>query len=140
MKEEYIDQRTLFVDSLYNHLKTEAEKVKVEYNKYATTASEYIASGLSELEVVELLIVDGLDRDAAKSYISLAQDMGGGSDEEDQEFSFVFEDTYGNVFSSYDVNETIIASSKEEAWKKAFSLIGDDVDYEIQSILSVSKI
>jgi hypothetical protein len=140
MKPEYVDQRTLFVDSLYAHLKREAEQVKLEYNKFASTAREYVESGLSESEAVELLIVDGLDRDAALGYIAMAKEMGDSESEEDQEFSFVFEDIYGNVFSSHDINRTITASSNKEAFQKACSLIGDDNDYEIQSILSVERI
>jgi len=140
MKPEYIDQRTLFVDSLYSHLKKEEAKVKVEYSKYASTARDYIESGLSNSEAVELLIVDGLDRDAALGYISMAKEMGDEVAEENQEFSFVFEDIYGNVFSSHDISKTITASSDTEAFQRACALIGDDNDYEIQSILSVEKV
>jgi len=142
MKPEYIDQRTLFVDSLYSHLKKEEEKVKAEYSKYASTARDYIESGLSKSEAVELLIVDGLDRDAALGYISMAKEMGKEviDEDEDHEFSFVFEDIYGNVFSSHDISKTITASSDTEAFQRACALIGDDNDYEIQSILSVEKV
>jgi len=139
MQPKYIDQRTLFVDSLYTHLKKEAEKVKVEYNKYASLAHDYIESGLDDQEVTELLIVDGLDRDAAQGYISMAKDNWA-DDESDQEFSFVFEDIYGNVFSSHDIGKTILASSKEEAIKKASLLVGDDNEYEIQSIITVDSL
>ena len=140
LRQNYVNQRTLFVDSLYSHLKKEAKSIKLEYNKYASLASEYITSGLSESESVELLIVDGLDRDAAMSYITMAQDMGGEDNEEDTEFSFVFEDSYGNVFSSYDIDRTIFASTREEAWKKAYSLTGDDSEDEICNILSINKV
>jgi hypothetical protein len=140
MKPEYVDQRTLFVDSLYAHLKKEAEKVKTEYNKFANTARDYVESGLSDSEAAELLVVDGLDRDAALSYVAMAKEMGDSSEGEEQEFSFVFEDIYGNVFSSHDIERTITASSDKEAFQKACSLIGDDNDYEIQSILSVEKV
>ena len=119
----------------------EAEKVKVEYNQYASTASSYMRSGLSESEAVELLIVDGLDRDAANSYITMAKDIGDVNivNEEEQEFSFVFEDSYGNVFTSHDIDKTIVASSEPEAFKKACALIGDDNQYEIRSIISIEK-
>jgi hypothetical protein len=140
MKPKYVDQRTLFVDSLYAHLKKEAEKVKVEYKKHASTARDYIESGLSDSEAAELMVVDGLDRDAAFSYIAMAKEMGGSSNGEEREFSFVFEDIYGNVFSSHDISKTITASSNQEAFQKACTLIGDDNDYEIQSILSVEQV
>lgn len=139
MKPEYVDQRTLFVDSLYSHLRKEEEKVQVEYNKYASTARDYIESGLSEPEAVELLVVDGLDRDAALGYISMAKEIGVANSEEEDEFSFVFEDIYGNIFSSYDIGITVTASTNEEAFQRACALIGDNTEYEIQSILSVDK-
>jgi len=140
MKPEYVDQRTHFVDSLYNHLKKEAEKVRTEYNKYASTARDYLESGLSDSEVAELLVVDGLDRDAASGYIAMAKEMGSSFDDEDKEYSFVFEDIYGNVFTSHDIDKTVMASSKDEAFRKACSLVGDGNQYEIRSILSVDKI
>ena len=140
MKSKYVGQRTLFVDSLYSHLKKQTEKVKREHNKYASLASDYLSSGLLESEVVELLVVDGLGRETAESYIAMAQDLGPSNDGEGDEFSFVFEDVYGNVYSSHEVGKIIVAASNEEAWEKANELIGDDTEYEIQSILSVSRI
>jgi len=137
---EYVDQRTLFVDALYTHLKKEAEKVQDEYNKYASSAREYVTSGLSDSEAIELLIVDGVDREAAQSYITMAKEMGVSTEDEDIEFSFVFEDVYGNVFTSHDINKTVFASSNSEAFQKACTLIGDDNEYEIQSILSVERV
>ena len=140
MKLGHVDQKTLFVDSLYAHLKKEAEKVKTEYTKYASTAREYLESGLSDLEAAELMIVDGLDRDAALGYIAMAKDVGGCDSGEDEEFSFVFEDTYGNIYSSHDINITITASNETDAFIQASSLIGDDNEYEIQNILSVDRV
>jgi len=139
MEPTYIDQRTLFVDSLYTHLKKETEKVKVEYRKFASRAHDYIESGLDDSEVTELLIVDGLDRDAAQSYITMAKDNWA-EEVGDKEFSFVFEDVYGNVFSSHDIGRTVVASSEEDAYKKVSLLIGDDCEYEIQNVLSVDLI
>ena len=138
-----INQRTLFVDSLYSALKKEAKKVESEYNKYASSAIDYLDSGLSEAESVELLIVDGLDREAALGYVAMASDMGTcPSDEDDDgdEYSFVFEDTFGNIFSSYDIDTIVVASSNSDAWQKAGELIGDDTDFEIKNIISVDKI
>ena len=137
-----INQRTLFVDSLYSTLKKEAKKVESEYNKYAETANDYLSSGLSEAESVELLIVDGLDREAALGYVAMANDMGTQSSDntDGSEYSFVFEDTFGNIFSSYDIDHTVVASSHTDAWQKAGELIGDDTDFEIKNIISVDKI
>ena len=135
-----INQKTLFVESLYNTLRKEAKKAEVEYNKYASTASEYLSSGLSESEAAELLIVDGLDREAALGYVAMAKDAGDSPIDAENEYSFVFEDSFGNVFSSYDIDKTITASSSSEAWQKAGELVGDDREFEIKNILSVDKI
>jgi len=140
MKSEYVDQRTLFVDSLYSHLKKEEERARTEYSKFASSAYNYITSGLSESEAVELLIVDGVDRDAARSYVTMAKDMGDVNSDGEQEYSFVFEDVYGNTFTSHDIDRTIFASSQSEAFTRACELIGDDNQFAIQSILSVEKI
>jgi len=159
MKEEkkhhdsiYVDQRTFFVNNLYKSLRMEDKKAKCEYEKKASVALDYLNCGLSEEEAVELMIVDGLDRDAAKSYVVMAKDMSGESecvqkikdqDEEGnlgKEYSFVFKDSYGNTFSSYDIDETITASSKKEAMKIAWSMTGDDNPYEIEEIITVEKI
>ena len=55
MKPNYVNQRTLFIDSLYAQLKKEAAKVKVEYNKHASITNEYIESGVKLLGNEELL-------------------------------------------------------------------------------------
>jgi len=138
MKNKYVDQRTSFVENLYNNLKKEAEKAKVERDIIASSVNEYLRSGLTESECIELLIVDGMGRDTAEGYIAMAQDERFVGDE--QEYSFVFEDGYGNVYSSYDINKTIIASSESEAWEKANNLTGDDRTYEIDNIVSVNRV
>lgn len=141
MKDRYVDQRTAFVENLYTNLKKEAEKVKLERNKIASSVNDYLRSGLTESECAELLIVDGLGRETAEGYIAMAQDNRGMAfSEDDEEYSFVFEDCYGNVYSSHDINRRVTASSATEAWEKANELVGDDNDYEIDRIVSVDRI
>lgn len=167
MKEEYVDQRTYFVNNLYNEMKKQDQKTKVEFEKFASLAEEYISDGLSEDEAIELLLVDGITREAANSYLDMAKDnlqedisnkANNGfysekenleedynskfMDEEDNanQYSFIFEDSYGNVFSSYDIDEIITANCKKEAFKIASSFIGDENPYEIEKIISVEKI
>jgi DNA-binding transcriptional regulator LsrR (DeoR family) len=137
MKRKYVDQRTDFVESLYTNLKREAEKAKNERDLIASSVNEYLSSGLNEAECAELLIVEGMSRETAEGYIAIAQDERGCSGE--QEYSFVFEDCYGNVYSSYDINRTIIASSTSDAWDKANEMIGDSSAYEIDNIISVDR-
>lgn len=165
MKEEYVDQRTYFVNRLYNEMKKQDQKVKGEFEKLASLAKEYIADGLSEKEAIELLVVDGICREAASSYLEMAKDniqdeisKKAGSDyynnDLDEEYSsglmdgeeignhysFIFQDSYGNTFSSYDIDEVITANSKKEALKIASSFIGDENPYEIEKIISIEKI
>jgi len=140
MKDRYVDQRTIFVETLYNNLKKEAEKAQKERDKFASIAASYIDSGLSDSECIELLIVDGISREAAKSYVTMVKDNANAESEDNHEYTFVFEDSYGNVFSSYDINRVIYASSEQDAWEKAEELTGDDTEFEINSIISVDRV
>lgn len=140
MKPNHINQTTLLVDSLYNSLRKKDAKIKNDYHQFSRLASSYLESGLSESEAIELLVIDGLSREAASSYVDMANDLQDSYCDEEEEYSFVFEDVYGNVFSSNDIQKTVTASSHSEAWEKANELIGDDSEYEILNILSVTKL
>jgi len=132
-------QRVSFVESLHSSLQKQTVKAMSEHNRLITLAKSYIEDGLSESESIELLMIDGLNRDASESYISLAM-----CEKEDEgelsEYSFQFEDDYGRIWSSYDLNKTVRASSNEEALQKISDLSDIDLDISLSRVVSVSRI
>jgi len=133
-------QRVTFVESLHNSLKKQATKAIAEHKKFISLASSYIEDGLEEKECIELLMIDGLSREAAESYTTMAQTKE--SDVQDAnlvEYSFQFEDENGMVLSSYDIGKTIKASNDEEAWTRAEEVLKES-DNETPRLLSVHRI
>jgi hypothetical protein len=133
-------QRATFIEGLHKSLRQQAAKAIEEQNKFIALASSYIGDGLEEGECVELLMIDGLSREAAEGFTSQAI-----SDEEIEydnlnEYSFQFEDSLGKVWSSYDIGKTVRASDDEEAIEKADELLCTSSSVELNKILSVSRI
>jgi len=135
-------QRVTFVESLHNSLRKQAAKAAEDSAKFVTFATSYIDDGLSESECVELLMIDGLSREAAESYTMMAV-----SDKESQQendgldsYSFQFEDVYGKVWSSYDIGKIVRASDENEAWAKAEESIDEATEIEADQVISVSRI
>jgi len=130
-------QRATFVESLYTSLKKQAVKAIQDYKHFVVTANSYLQDGLDETECVELLMVDGLSRDAAESYVAMAQ----ANETSDglTEYSFQVEDESGKIYSSYDLGKVVRASNDEEAWEKAEEMINSDSLVESPTILSVTK-
>lgn len=133
-------QRANFVESLHLNLKKQTVKAINEHNKFITLANSYINDGLDESESIELLMIDGLSKEAAESYVEMAV-----NDEEDRsdglfEYSFQFEDVYGKIWSSFDINKTVRASTDAEAWVKVEEIL-DAASERVESerILSVTK-
>ena len=56
------------------------------------------------------------------------------------EYSFQFEDEYGTIWSSYDINQTIRANDDQEAIVKADELLDNSSLIESAKILSVNRI
>ena len=56
------------------------------------------------------------------------------------EYAFSFEDPQGRVWSSFETGRIIYASSEEDAWQKAESLIDTDPELEIDRVVSVSRV
>jgi len=133
-------QRATFVESLHNSLKKQASKAIAEHNKFITLASSYVDDGLEESEAIELLMIDGLSREASESYISMALSKEGSIQDDLQEYSFQFEDAEGRVYSSFDVGKTIRAASEEDAWSKALECLDDQSGIEPEKILSVNRL
>lgn len=129
-------RRLSFVDSLYKELHQQTAQAIADHNRIVAKARNYLDDGVSEPECVELLIIDGVNRDAASAYIMEAQEKQG----QESIYSFQFEDTYGRTWSSHDINRTISASNDDEAWSKAESIIFNDSSIEPERIISVDRI
>ena len=137
-------QRATFVESLHislqHSLEKQASKALADHKTFVTLASVYIDDGLSEDECVELLMIDGLGREAAESYTSMVTSKEIEIESEDfPEYSFQFEDSYGKIWSSYDIGKTVQATSDDDAWQKAEESVNDS-GLEMHKILSVSRI
>ena len=109
-------RRLAFVESLYKQMRQQTQSTMDERDQIVTKASMYLEDGVTASEAVELLIIDGINRQSAESYVQLAETKSGKSGGQ-CEYSFQFEDIYGELWSSYDINEVITASSDEEAWR-----------------------
>lgn len=133
-------QRVIFVESLYNSLKQQAAKALVDHNKFIAIASAYLDDGLEESECVELIMLDGISREGAEGYVAMAMNNNEDSHSELPEYSFQFEDSYGKIWSSYDISRTVRATSDEEAWEKAEVVVDTEPDFEIQKVVSVTRI
>ena len=133
-------QRTVFVESLYNSLKKQAAKAIHDHKKFVAIASSYVEDGLEENECVELMMIDGLSREASESYVSMAMNKEGSEIEDIPEYSFEFEDETGNIWSSHDIGKVVKASSDEDAWVKAEEAMEDKEGTGFQRIISVNRI
>jgi len=139
-------QRVTFVESLHNSLrKNDVKKALADNTRFLKLAHSYLEDGLDESESIELLMIDGLSRDAAESCVSMAssqiEDAEQLQEEEGYEYSFQFEDSYGKIWSSYDINRTVRAYSEQEAWVKAENLLIDDDEgtFDPPRVISVSR-
>ena len=131
-------QRVDFVDSLYKSLKTQAKEASVQQHRWIKMAEAYISDGMDEAECVELLMIDGLSRNAAEGFTHMAIDKCEDSDL--HEYIFKFEDTFGKVWSSTDIGKIVRASSDDDAWEKAEEIIfSENMDFEPERVVSVEK-
>lgn len=133
-------QRNDFIKSLYEKMHKETADAYKEHRKNAMRASAYLQDGLSPSECVELLILDGLTREASSKYVDMAEDQNVVEDEGQYTYSFTFEDTHGRIWNSHEIGRVVTANNDEDAWMKAESFLSDDNEYESESILSVDKI
>jgi len=133
-------QRVTFVESLHNSLKKQATKALAEQKKFISIASSYVNDGLEESECIELLMIDGLSREAAESYTAMAMNKESEARNELSEYSFQFEDVDGKILSSYDIGKTIKASNEEEAWAQAEAFLYDESDVEPHKLLNIHRI
>jgi len=130
-------RQATFIEGLSASLRR-ATKVVTDNQRFVALAKSYKEDGLDEGECIELLMIDGLSREAAESCLVVAEN----DIEETQngdEYSFQFEDAEGRVWSSFDINRTVTASSEEEAFSKAEGSFSEPEDEGIK-VLSVSRI
>lgn len=133
-------QRVDFVESLYKNLKKQTRQAEAMQERWIKMASIYIDDGMTEEECAELLIIDGLNREAARGYAEMAVSNLNGECGE-FEYSFQFEDIDGRVWSSSDLGKIVKASSDQEAWTKAEDVIFSDIyECEPERLVSVDKI
>jgi len=131
-------QRVTFIESLHSNLKKQAKQALQDQKKFIVLAESYLKDGLEDSECIELLMIDGLSREASEGYASMAK-TGGIADDISYEYSFQFEDEDGKLCSSYDIGKTVLASSDDEAWKKSEDVLNSEYSYS-SKVLSVTKI
>ena len=83
-----------FVDSLYKQMRIQTKAAIEDHGRIVELASIYLEDGLSDNECRELLVIEGLKREAAASYVQLAKSKHQHLDGR-YEYSFQFEDVYG---------------------------------------------
>jgi hypothetical protein len=131
--------RTAFVESLYTNLKKQTASAIADHEKNINKARAYVSDGLDYDECVELLTIDGLNKDAAISYLAMVEANTTPVENDGRhEYCFQFEDIYGKLYSSYEIGKIVKASNEEEAWIQAESLMDGDEDFE--GIISINRI
>lgn len=133
-------QKNDFVNSLYNEMRNRTRKAIEEHKKIASRVVNYLEDGMEDNECIELLILDGFTREAAKEYIQLAKNNMDSEEDGLYEYSFSFEDNFGKLVNSHEISRIIKASSDEEAWQKAEEFVNEDTEYDAEKILSVERI
>ena len=128
-----------FIENLYKQMKKQTQSAINEHNHMVEMAQMYLDDGVTESECAELLVIDGLSREAAANYVQAAQDNNKSLDGQ-YEYSFSFEDVYGKVWSSYDINHYVYASSDEDAWEQAENKIFSDPSIEPERVVSIDKV
>lgn len=132
-------QSSDFAKSLHQSLRKQAENLLQEQKDILTKTSEYLWDGLSEEECSELLIIEeGINREAALCFIQKAKSQ---SKDGLYEYSYSFEDVNGRVWSSFDIERNIYASSEEEAWTKVSETLDEaDLFVDFDHIISVDRL
>ena len=132
-------QRATFVESLYSSLKKQTKQALVDQQKFIKVAAAYVTDGLEDNECIELLMIDGLSREAAEGYVNMVKTDSTDVKDTNPEFSFQFEDEDGSVLSSHDIGKVVQASSDDDAWKKAEESLDASFPYHAR-VISVTRI
>lgn len=133
-------QRNDFIENLYRSLNKKTQQALASRQKWIKMANQYTEDGMDKEECVELLMIDGLSREAASAYIDMAIENSE-SGEPDSEYSFQFEDSFGRIWSSSDLGKFIKASCDDEAWSKSEEFVFSEAEgYNPEKLISVNKI
>jgi hypothetical protein len=129
-------QRTVFLSTLRDKL----SKIADVHAKIYATANNYMSQGMNEMEVEELLLIDGYHPDLIKTCMASL-----GSEEHiavaGKRWGFNVEDFYGRIVSHAELNANITAESEEEAWEKAEEFIANaDAENGMDRIIEVYEI
>lgn len=130
-----------FAESLYKSLRKKAEKLLDEQESILSKTSGFLEDGLTEDECSELLIIEeGISREASLCYIDKVKSNYCCKDGL-HEYSYSFEDTSGRVWSSFDINRNVYASSEEDAWTKISEALDEaEEQIDFDHIISVDRL
>ena len=131
-------QRHEFIESLHTTLRRQTKQAIAGHEHFVHLAKAYLSDGLDPSECAELLIIDGVDREAASSYVDMVTDES--EEQNGSEYSFSFEDSHGRIWSSFEVGKVIYASNDDDAWQQAECLMDDDPELEIDKVIAVNKV
>lgn len=128
-----------FAHSLHKSLRKQAEDLLREQKDILLKTAEYLSDGLAEEECAELLIIEeDITRESALCFINKAKSS---CKEGLYEYSYSFEDANGTVWSSFDIERKVYASSDEDAWAKVAEELDEaDLFVEFDHIVSVDRL
>jgi len=132
-------QRATFVESLHTSLKKQAAIAIADSQRFTKLASLYLEDGLNESECIELLMIDGLSREASESYLAMASSNEMPETDGLHDYSFQFEEN-GKIWTSYDIGKVVRASSKNDALDKSQEILDSEEFNSDCIILGVSKL
>ena len=133
-------QRADFIDSLYKTMRAQTREVVAQRDQFIVLVSSYLEDDLSEEECLELLLLDGLTREAAMGYLDIAKvSTKKAAMQNAEEYSFQFEDPQGRVWNSFDLNLTVLAS-EGNAWEKAEEVLSEGYPMRSYRVVSIDKV
>ena len=128
-------QRAMFLDNLREQLDKMA--VSCRKDELVKSAREYVSDGCSEVEVEELLVIDGFDRDMVKACVTGLFLEASESPSSSMQWGFDVEDSYGRITSHADLGIEITASTEQEATDKVSDIVSKSDDDASERVISV---
>lgn len=111
-------QRQMFIGSLHKAM----DRMEARRAGLLKQAKSFLDSGCTEDEVSDLLTLEGVPPADARSEVAAAKaqpKQAAGGDRWD----FLWEDAYGRLWRGSEFGQTVTASTKEEAMKKAEAIV-----------------